>query len=153
MITRSVQPSPPLAADGAALARVLHQAGVAKNSLIWVTGPAGLAALIWLNREGYGQASYAHANRIAAMDAADALLIPHACGPADLAQMLRDAKCLREGGVLIAQIWTGPSSAWPGDAVSFIESLGFHVEGRLAERGRTICIARRIGHGDQRVAA
>ena len=70
MITRSVQPSPPLAADGAALARVLHQAGVAKDSLIWVTGPAGLAVLIWLGREGYHQASYAHANRIAAMGAA-----------------------------------------------------------------------------------
>jgi len=152
MITRSVQPSPPLAADGAALARVLHQAGVAKDSLIWVTGPAGLAALIWLGREGYRQASYAHANRIAAMGAADALLIPHACGPADLAEVLRDARCLREGGVLIAQIWTGPSS-WPGDADSFIESLGFHVEAHVAEHGRTVCIARRVGRGDQRVAA
>lgn len=153
MITRSVQPSPPLAADGGAMNRVLHQAGVAKADRIWVTGPAGLTALIWLSREGYTEASYAHANRIGAMGAADALLIPHACAPADLADMVHDATCLREGGALVAQIWTGPSSAWAGDASSFIESLGFHVEGRVSESGRTICIARRVGRGDQRLAA
>ena len=151
MITRSVQPSPPLAADGAALARVLHQAGVAKDSLIWVTGPAGLAVLIWLGREGYHQASYAHANRIAAMGAADALLIPHLSQVGDLPALLPVAGLVREGGMLVVR------AGLPADAAeavaAFATPFGYDLQPHFIDRGRVVYIARRAGVAAQRRAA
>jgi hypothetical protein len=152
MMTYSLAPALPLAAHGEAMARVLAQAGVKKTDQIWVTGPAGLTALIWLNREGYNEACYAHASRIAAMRPADALVIPHACKAGDVVNMLRDATCLRAGGALIVQV-AGDLSAVPGAIPALLGEMGFHVERRLIEKGRTVCIARREDRGETRLAA
>ena len=150
-MTYSLQPGMPLAADGEAMRRVLTQAGVRKTDQIWVTGPAGLTALVWLNREGYNDACYAHANRIAVMSPADALVIPHACKAAEIVDMLRGATCLRDGGELVVQAASNLSAA-PGDVPALLEDLGFHVQGRVLEKGRAICIARR-DEGGHRLAA
>ncbi len=149
----SVQPVLPLAADGDAMAEVLRRAGVKRDQTIWVTGPAGLTALIWLGAKRYRGASYAHLNRIAAMAPADALIIPHACSPADLTDLLRGAKCLRKGGVLIVQLQGGLSADALGDAPALLEPLGYRVELRLYEKGRSICIARRAETPGVSVAA
>jgi len=153
MITYARQPTLPLAADGEAMARALHHAGVGKDQSIWVTGPAGLPALLWLYRAGYGGASYVHANRLAAMRPADAVLIPHACTPRELADLLREATCLREGGALVVQVAGELSADTLGDIPSILEPLGYRVQRRLYEKGRTVCIARREGRPRLSVAA
>ena len=153
MISYAVQPILPLASDGDAMARVLHHAGVEKDQTIWVTGPAGLAGLLWLHRRGYRAASYVHLNRLAAMRPADAVLIPHACTPREVADVLREATCLREGGALIVQVAGELSAESLGDIPSALEPLGYRVQRRLYEKGRTVCIARREGRPRLSVAA
>ncbi len=135
------------------MANVLRRAGVRHDQSIWVTGPAGLTALISLNGKGYRGAAYAHLNRIGAMAAADALLIPHACSPAEVADLLRGAGCLRNGGALIVQLRGGLSADALGDAPALLDPLGYHIERRLYEKGRTVCIARRVGRPDVSIAA
>jgi hypothetical protein len=149
----SIQPILPLAGDSDAMADVLRHAGVRRDHSIWVTGPAGLVALIWLNAKGYAAASYAHLNRISAMTAADALLIPHACDPVEVANLLRGANCLKKGGALIVQLKGGLSADSLGLAPALLEPLGYYVERRLCEKGRTVCIARRVDRPDVSVAA
>lgn len=153
MVSYRGQPAAPLAADGEALARILGRSSVGRQHTIWVTGPAGLTALIWLNQHGYGRASYAHLERVGAMVPADALLVPHACDPATVADLLRDATCLREGGVLIAQVSGGISADSLRDVPALIEPLGYRLEYRVHEKGRTICVARRRGGPHLSVAA
>jgi hypothetical protein len=153
MSTFAVQPTLPLAGDGDAMAEALRHAGVKRDQTIWVTGPAGLTALIWLNGKRYRGASYAHLNRIAAMAPADALIIPHACSPAEVADLLRGAKCLRKGGALIVQLKGALSADALGDAPALLAPLGYQVERRLYEKGRTVCIARRVDRPEVSVAA
>ncbi|MBS0361052.1 MAG: hypothetical protein JSR98_06705 [Proteobacteria bacterium] len=118
MITYAVQPILPLAVDGEAIGRVLHHAGVEKADRIWVTGPAGLAALLWMNRQGFRGASYVALDRLAGMRPSDAVLIPHACAPAEMAAALRKATCLREGGALVVQVAGELSADSLGDVPS-----------------------------------
>jgi hypothetical protein len=153
MSSFAVQPGLPLASDGDAMTDALRRAGVKRGQTIWVTGPAGLTALIWLSGKGYRGASYAHLNRVAAMAPADALIVPHACSPAELADLLRGAKCLRTGGVLIAQLKGALSADALGDAPALLAPLGYRIERRLYEKGRTVCIARKVDRPDLSVAA
>jgi hypothetical protein len=101
MTPSTLQLASPLAADGHALARVLHRAGINRGSTIRVAGSAGPAAVVWLNHHGYDRAAFVHANWVASMGAVDALLIPQACGALELADLIRTAEFIREGGVLI----------------------------------------------------
>jgi hypothetical protein len=153
MISYAVQPILPLASDGDAMARVLHHAGIEKDHQIWVTGPAGLAGLLWLDRHGYRGASYVQLDRLGAMRPADAVLIPHACAPREVADLLREATCLRESGALVVQVAGELSAETLGDIPLALEPLGFRVQRRLYEKGRTVCIARREGRPRLSVAA
>jgi hypothetical protein len=152
MATFALQPTPPLAADGAALVRALQQAGVTKDKVIRVTGSAGATAVLWLCRHGYERAAYVHAHWVAAMGSVDALLIPHACGAEELADLLRGDGCVREGGVLIVQ--TPPNGTVQGrdDICELLQPLGYRVEHKLSDKGRDICIARLCGVGFKKAA-
>jgi len=143
MSTQVLQPARPLAADDVALARVLKQAGVGKDDLIRVTGPAGLTAVLCLYRHGYERASYVHANWINATRGADALLIPHPCGTTELAAMIQGADCLREGGVLIVQLEADRSALAADSVPGLLRHVGYDVGSGLSEKGREVCIARR----------
>jgi hypothetical protein len=147
MAGSTLQPTPPLAADGAALSHVLQWAGVTKESVVRVTGPAGPTAVLWLCRHRYKNAAYVPLHWVAAMAATDALLIPQACAPSELSRILQDGACVREGGVLIVQ--TPPEKAV--DAV--LEPLGYEIEQHLSDKGCDVCIARRRGSGGFRKAA
>lgn len=149
----TVQPTQPLAADGAALGRVLQQAGVAKDAAVRVTGPAALTAVFWLYRHGYAKAAFVHATHVATMEAADALLIPHTCGTRELAAVLQGGGCLREGGVLIVQTPTELVPEGYDTIDGLLLRLGYLVERRVAEKGRHIYIARRQGFGGFKQAA
>lgn len=144
---------PSLAADGATLTRLLQRAGLSKESVIRVTGPAGMTAIMWLYRHGYERAAYVHANWVATMQTADALLVPHTCEAPELRDLLQSGSGLREGGVLIVQ--TSAEASVPGlDSVpAILEPLGYRVEYRLDERGRDVCVARRVGSDGFKKAA
>ncbi|MDR3513272.1 MAG: hypothetical protein P4L73_16670 [Caulobacteraceae bacterium] len=145
LATRIVQSVQPLGADGPALARLLQQAGLGKSAVLRVTGPAGLTAALWLCRHGFEHAAYVHPNWVGTMRSADALVVPHACASEELGRLLQDGDCLREGGVLIVQTATD-APANGVDAVSLLlEALGYRLEHRLSDKGRAICVARRLG--------
>jgi len=57
------------------LTDLLAQAGVGKDDTIRVTGPAGLAALLWFCRHGYQQVGYVSRGR-GPTDDGDLLLVP-----------------------------------------------------------------------------
>lgn len=144
-MTSSLQPTLPIAADGHALRRALRRADIAHDSRVLVTGPAGPAALIWLYRHDYPYAAYVHANRIAAMPTpGDALLIPHACSADELARMLGDGGCVREGGALIVQA-PAIRAAELRTVPSVLKGNGFAVEAELPGRGHSVFVARRVG--------
>ena len=145
MATLTLQPASPLAADGAALTRLLQRAGLNRKSVIRVTGPAGMTAIMWLYRRGYEPAAYVHANWVATMETADALIIPHTCEVQELADLLQGGSCLREGGVLIVQASAVASIEGVGSVSNLLEPLGYRVEHRLRERGRDVYVARRVG--------
>jgi hypothetical protein len=141
----SLQPALPIAADTEAMRHVLRRADVAHGSQMLVTGPAGLTAVIWLYRHGYPRAIYIPEGRVAGTAApGDALLIPHACPAEELADVLGDGGCVRDGGVLIVQapdIRTGELETLP----AVMERTGFAVETQIASRGHAVYVARRAG--------
>jgi hypothetical protein len=153
MATRTLQPTQPIAADGAALARILQQAGLSKTSVIRLTGPAGLTATLWLCRHGYEHAAYVHPNWVGTMGSADALIAPHACGSEELADLLQAGMCLRAGGVLIAQTSPNRTALGDIDLAVLLDPLGYQIEHRVSDKGRDVFIARRRGSPGFRKAA
>jgi hypothetical protein len=135
MTALTFNPSQPIAADSAALNRVLHRARVHKDSLVRVCGKAGMTAMLWLCRHGYQRAAYSHAGCLGATDAADVLLIPNLCGPDELGEILGRGGRLREDGVLIVQGGEG--------SPALLQAFGFEVEHRLSDKGRAVYVARR----------
>jgi hypothetical protein len=153
MVTHTVQLAPPLAADGAALLRVLHQAGATRNSVVRVTGPAGVAAVLWLNRHGYEQAAFVQAHCVASMRPVDVLLIPHACGARELGDLLDGGDCLREGGILIVQT-PGQRFVQGQDSIgTVLQSLGYQLEHHFSDKGRNVYVARRDAPAENAQAA
>ena len=148
-----LQPAHPLAADEAALGRVLRQAGVSRRSVIRVTGPSGLTAVLWLYRHGYEQASYVHANWVSSHRTSDVLLVPHPCTSEELAGLLERGDCLREGGLLIVQTPAELTDFELDQIGSLLEAHGYEPGQRVFEKGAAVFIARRSGLGGFRKAA
>ncbi len=153
MSIHTFQPASPLAADGAALAQALRRAMVGKDSLIRVTGPAALTAVLWLARSGYQRAVLTAGSTVRSGEPADALLIPQPCSCEQLRAMLAHGDGLRAGGMLIVQIAKAQADGGPDDTAVALPALGFDVCGKLAEKGRTVLIARRAGSGGVEKAA
>jgi hypothetical protein len=153
MTIHSFQPAPPLAADGAALAQALQRASVGKESLVCVTGPAALTAMLWLARRGFQRAVLASSGGIRPGEPADALLVPHACSGDEIRSLLSTGGWLREGGMLIVQTASGQSDGGPGDPSAALAALGFELHCKLTDKGRTVLIARRAGSDGFKKAA
>lgn len=150
----TLQPTAPLAADGAALAHVLQRAGVSRNSLIRVTGPAGPTAMLWLGHNGYRRTVYARAiSANAPTEPADAWLVPHACTKPELAELLEGVEALREGGVLILQAAARRAADDLDGVLSLLHAFDFRIELSLLDKGRVVYIARRQGLGGFKQAA
>ena len=145
MTVLSFQPTSPLASDGAALAQALGRAQVGKDSLICVTGPAALTAMLWLARRGYDRAVLAAGDAARLGQPADALLIPHACSVEQLSDILAKGAWLNQGGVLIVQIADARGESAFDAVPRVLSDLGFTSLHRLADKGRTVWIARRAG--------
>jgi hypothetical protein len=143
----------PLGADGPALHRVLKHAGVGRASVVRVTGPSGLTAVLWLCRHGWERAAYVHANWVGAAGSVDALVVPHACDGSELTALLQSGDCLREGGVLIAQTASANPDAGLEPLPTLLKSLGYQLERGFCGKRREILIARRCGAPTLRNAA
>ena len=108
--------------------------------------------MLWLCRQGYEKALHrTPQSPRCAVEAADALLIPHLPEACDLTPLLRSAGCVREGGVLIVR--TGSRFGSAETLVQIAPVFGYRVETRLDETGHTIVVARRNAAGQaQKVA-
>jgi len=128
------------------LTELLARAGVDKSSAIRVTGPGGLAALLWLCRHGYEQVGYVRAGPCPAEDG-DLVLAPQTCDVDALAVILRRGPHPRAGGVLIVQTPIPPDTE-PGAADPVHDLLtksGYRVERCLRGHHRELHVARRGG--------
>ena len=139
------QPLQPLASDGAALLRVLAAAGVEKDELIRVVGPSGPIAALWLGRHGYARAVFVRAAAGDQSRPSDALLIPHACTAEELEQLLGRGQAVRDGGAIIVQTRLGPNGEEAEEEAAVLRRLGYLAQRRMNDKGRPICIARRVG--------
>lgn len=135
----------PLAADGVALMCILQAAGVKKDDLIRVIGPSGPLAALWLSHHGYSDAVFGRATAGEHTRPADALVVAHPCAAEQLAPLLDLAGAVKEHGALIIQTRPGRLGE-EFDAVStLLDSRGFRAQRHLNDKGRPICIARRVG--------
>jgi hypothetical protein len=141
MSSLSHQPHQPGFSVNDTLSELLAAAGLGKADTIRVTGPAGLAALLWFCRHGYDQVGYVGVGR-GPSDDADLLLIPQTCTLAELAAILQRGPHPRDGGVLIVQT---PETCGPGpDPVhALLTREGYQVERCLHGRHRELHVARR----------
>jgi hypothetical protein len=136
----SVVGGPP---EPASLVAFLERAGVTKSSVIRVTGPSSLPALLWFCSHGYDHVGYVRAGQGAPHDESpDAILVAHTCGEPELKLILAMARQVRPGGVLILRLRTGPGLG-PIALERLLEAHGLTVESRVENGRRALIVARR----------
>lgn len=135
------------------LISMLERAGIGRSSLIRVTGPSGLSALLWLCRHGFEQVGYVRSGQGSPHEAPDALLIAPTCDELALRRLLVAGPHVRDGGVLVFQ---SPLSATEDDQADPIHRLlarsGYEVEQCLHGRRRELHVARRLPHDLKKAA-
>jgi len=126
------------------LSDLLQRAGVDKTSTIRVTGPAGLAALLWFCRHGYEQVGYVRAGPSPADDG-DLVLAPQTCDVQALEAILKRGPHPRAGGVLIVQtpIPETADAGAPDPVHDLLARSGYRVERCLRGHHRELHVARR----------
>jgi hypothetical protein len=136
----------------ASLPALLARAGVTSASVIRVTGPGALPALLWLCRHGYDQVGYVRSGPGGPHEEEpDALLVAHTLGDLELKLLLPMTRQLRPSGVLIFRHRVGPGSS----AVALewlLKQHGLVLETRLAYAARELVVARRAESALRRAA-
>jgi hypothetical protein len=153
MTTYLYQPLQPLAVDGGALLRVLKAANVDKGDLVRIVGPSGPVATLWLSQHGFERAVFSRSAISASGARADAVLIAHPCAATELDALVGAAEGLREGGALIVQGRPGRHGEELAAVSAWLRRAGFVSQRQLNDKGRPICIARRVGWPTARKAA
>lgn len=128
------------------LSELLRSGGITPASIVRVTGPGALSALIWLCRHGYEKVGCLKAGQRSPADDAEALLVARTCTPAVLEALLAAGPHVCCGGVMIVQA----EPAAPVEGV--FHRYGFRVERRLRGRHREVLVARRMAAGLRRAA-
>lgn len=149
----SVQPLPSVSAPSSdhGLVRTLDRAGLSRRSLIHVTGPASLPALLWLCRQGYERAQHVQPGAPACgLEPADALLIPHLSHAGDLTALLPAAARLRENGLLVVRAGPRPDDARTLAALA--APFGLDLRAHVSDKGHAVYIAHRGAAAQRRVA-
>jgi len=122
------------------LCALLKSAGVLKTSVIRVVGEGGLHALLWLCRHGYEQVGLMRGASPA--EPAEVVLVPSACPPEALEQILAQASHLQPDGLVVLGTRRGVAGA--AEATSaLLGRHGFRVERRVSGHHRDIYLARR----------
>jgi hypothetical protein len=140
----NVTPFPAARPGAVDLAGLLGELGVGKESLIQISGPDGLGALLWLCRRGYEHASYVKCGCPCPSEAADALIAPHAMALEALARLLERGPRVRPGGALVIQV---RADAPGGETAvqALLERFGYSIERRFDRGVRRLVAARRTG--------
>jgi hypothetical protein len=137
------EPDQPPSSLSDILTDLLRRAGVDKFSSIRVTGPAGLAALLWFCRHGYEHVGYVRGGA-GPTDHGDLVLAPQTCDVDALEEILRRGPHPREGGVLIVQTPIPANDSAGADPVhELLARSGFRVEHCLRGHHRELHVARR----------
>lgn len=130
----------------------LERAGVAKSSVIRVTGPSALSALLWLCRHDYDHVGYVRgAEGAPHEEEPDAIIVAHTCRELELKRLLTVGRQVRPGGAFIFRLRTDPGSH-PLGLEWMLRQAGFSVEQRLDGARRALIIARRAPILAQRAA-
>jgi hypothetical protein len=127
---------------GLAFGEILSAAGIHKDSVVRVTGPAGLAALLWFSRHGFNQVGYARPVDRPTVDG-DLLLVPQTCGVEALDAILSHGPKVRPGGVLIVQTPEPPPDTRTDPVHDLLVQRGYIIELCLHGRHRELHVARR----------
>ncbi len=134
------------------LTDLLQSAGLGKADTIRITGPAGLATLLWFCRHGYEQVGYVSTRR-GSSEEGDLLLVPQTCSVGELEQILRSGPRPKYGGVLIVQTPQPPSESGFDPVHDLLARAGYQVERCLHGRHRELHVARRHGRAEKKMAA
>ncbi len=133
------------------LISLLERAHVSKSSLIRVTGPSGLSALLWLCRHGYEQVGYLKPGA-GPHEQPDALIVAHTSDEAALRKLLQTGPHVREGGVLVFQSPL-PATGGKDDPIHrLLADHGYRVEQCLHGARRELHVARRLVHSWRKAA-
>lgn len=152
MSSQSSQAARPPSSFSDMLGDLLHSAGVEKSSTIWVTGPAGLAALLWLCRHGYEQVGYVRPGA-SPPEGADLLLAPQTCDLSSLQAILANGPHPKDGGVLIVQTPEPVADAADDPVHALLAENGYEVERCVHGHHRELNVARRRLAVERRKAA
>ena len=151
-----VSPVPRAGGRGSSLSHTLTDllsiAGLGKADTIRITGPAGLAALLWFCRHGYEQVGYVGGCR-GSSEEGDLLLVPQTCTVDELEQLLRSGPRPKQGGVLIVQTPQPPSESGFDPVHDLLTRAGYDVERCLHGRHRELHVARRRARAELKMAA
>lgn len=124
------------------LVAFLAQAGVDRSSVIRVTGPSALSAMLWLCRHGYDQVGYIRPEAGSPHEEEpDAIIVAHTCGELELKHLLSVGRRVRPGGAFVFRLRTGPGSS-PLAVEWMLKQAGFSIEGRLDGERRALIVAR-----------
>ena len=134
------------------LISLLERAQVKKSSLIRVTGPSGLSALLWLCRHGYEQVGYLKPGA-GPHEQPDALIIAHTCDEASLRNLFATGPHVREGGVLVFQSPLPDAAGSRADPIHrLLADHGYIVERCLHGARRELHVARRLAQSWRKAA-
>ena len=149
-----VDPEQPPSSVTDTIGDLLKRAGVDKSSVIRITGPAGLAALLWFCRHGYEQVGYVRGGPCPADDG-DLVLAPQTCDVGALEAILKRGPHPRAGGVLIVQtpIPQNTATGAPDPVHDLLSRSGYRVERCLRGHHRELHVARRRDLSLERKAA
>ncbi|MDB5459476.1 MAG: hypothetical protein JWO72_1217 [Caulobacteraceae bacterium] len=127
------------------LLSLLEGVRVGKSSLIRVTGPSGLSALLWLCRHGFERVGYVKPGSGGPHEEADALIIAHTCDEPALARLLATGPHVREGGVLFfrSHLPNTDEGLGPDLIHGLLQLHGYVVEKCMHGSHRELHVARR----------
>ena len=125
------------------LIAMLERAHVDRSSLILLTGPSGLSALLWLCRHGYERVGYLRPGA-GSHEPADALIVAHTCDDSALERLLSTGPHVREGGVMVFQSPLPHADAARADPVHrLLRRHGYAIEQCHHGCRRALHVARR----------
>ncbi len=128
--------------DGAPLQDLLAAVGVTKTSVIRITGPSALGALLWFCHHDFDQVGYVRPGDGAPHEAPDAVIVAHTCNELELKRLLSVGRQVKPGGVFLFRC------RLPGQSTLLaigwlLGQAGFEVDRTIVRGGRALVVARR----------
>ena len=128
--------------DGAPLEELLAAVGVSKSSVIRITGPSALGALLWFCRHDFDEVGYVRPGDGAPHESPDAIIVAHTCNDQELKSLLAVARQVKPGGVFLFRCRVpGQSTLMAVDWL--LQQAGFVTERQIIGHGRALVVARR----------